>query len=221
MPRSSSPRFAALGLALLAAAVPAAAHGATPVHVPVAAGQLQHTVTELSWPADRNTFQHDTLRNERWIGADAGRELVTDTVTGTVTEDCQYTLAVVRCWSAPINATEPAAGILSIVPGNSALLQSWDDVGQGVEDLVGDPRGYRQTATGTFLGRPSVTLVQDAQRGPDGGVESATVIAEADNHYPLYREDVDSNQPYHELDGRKGTEQVVEVTETTVMEVLS
>src|SRR6187399_1539520 len=45
---------AALSLAVLSAAVPGAAHAAAITHVPVPAGQLQHTVTELSWPVSTN-----------------------------------------------------------------------------------------------------------------------------------------------------------------------
>ena len=212
---------AALGLTVVAAAAPAAAHAQAPQHVPVPAGQLQHTVTVLSFPASGNTFHHDGLRNERWIGATAGRELVTDVTTGKVREDCQYRLTVVRCWAMPLGRREPRAGTIRILPGNASLLQSWADAGANVKSLVGNPRGYRVTGTTTYLGRPAVTLAQDAQRSPDGGTAHATVIAEADNWYPLFRDDVDANQPYHERDGRHGVEQVEQVTDTTTMEVIS
>ncbi|HSS57520.1 MAG TPA: hypothetical protein VLK59_05900 [Solirubrobacteraceae bacterium] len=213
---------AALGLALLAAAVPAAAHAQAPAHVAVPAGRLQHTVTDLTFPAAKNTFHHDALRNERWIGATAGRELVTDVSTGKVREDCQYTLVVSRCWAPPLSSKEPAAGTTYIMPGDPILLESWDDVGAGVKALVGQSRGYSITGNTTFLGRPALTLAQQAQRGPDGGIASATVIAEADNYYPLFREDVDTDQPYHKLDGSKGgLENVDEVTTTQTMEVIS
>jgi hypothetical protein len=212
----------ALGLALLAAGAPSVARAAQPPgHVPVPAGKLQHTVTDITFPGAGNTFRHHNLRNERWITATAGRELVTDRTTGKVREDCQYRLKVVRCWAAPINRTEPRAGTLHILPGNAALLQSWDDVGAGVKSLIGQPRGYRQTGVTTFLGRPAITLAQDAQRGPDGGVESATIVAEADNGYPLFRDDVDADQPFHERDGRHGKERVEQVTTTKVFELVS
>jgi hypothetical protein len=213
---------AALGLALLSVAAPAAAHAQAPAHVPVPAGQLQHTVTDLRFPAAKNTFHHDALRNERWIGASAGRELVTNVSTGKVREDCQYTLTEVRCWAAPLNAREPAAGTTHILPGSPVLLESWDDVGAGVKALVGQSRGYSMTGNTTFLGRPALTLDQVAQRGPDGGIASATVIAEADNYYPLFREDTDTDQPYHKVDGSKGGfENVDQVTTTQTMEVIS
>jgi hypothetical protein len=138
---------AALGLALLSVAAPAAAQAQAPAHVPVPAGQLQHTVTDLTFPAAKNTFHHDALRNERWIGASAGRELVTNLSTGKVREDCQHTLTVVRCWAAPLNAREPAAGTTHILPGDPVLLESWDDVGAGVKALVGQSRGYTSLAT--------------------------------------------------------------------------
>jgi hypothetical protein len=213
---------AALGLALLSVAAPAAAHAQAPALVPVPAGQLQHTVTDLTFPAAKNTFHHDALRNERWIGASAGRELVTNVSTGKVREDCQYTLTQARCWAAPLNASEPAAGTTYIMPGNPILLESWDDVGAGVKELIGQSRGYTITGNTTFLGRPALTLDQVAQRGPDGGIASATVIAEADNYYPLFREDTDINQPYHKRDGSKGgLENVDQVTTTQAMEVIS
>jgi len=213
---------AALGLALLSVVAPAAAHAQAPAHVPVPAGQLQHTVTDLTFPADKNTFHHDALRNERWIGASAGRELVTNLSSGKVREDCQYTLTEARCWAAPLNSSEPAAGTTHVLPGNPILLESWDDVGAGVKALVGQSRGYTITGSTTFLGRPALTLTQVAQRGPDGGIASATVIADAGNYYPLFREDTDTDQSFHERDSSKGgVEDVDQVTTTKTMEVIS
>jgi hypothetical protein len=209
-----------LALAILALA-PAAASAAGPAHVPVPAGQLQHTVTTLTFPRSGNTFRHHNLRNERWITATAGRELVTDTTSGKVREDCSYTLKVARCWAAPINRTEPRAGTLHILPGNAAVLQSWIDVGAGVKSLIGQPRGYRITGQTTFLGRPAITLAQDPQGSPDGGIARASIIAEADNGYPLFRDDVDTDQPYTSPSGRKGKERVEQVTTTRLMEVIS
>ena len=224
MNRTINPK-AALGLALIVvAATPAAAlatNTAAGPHVPVPAGQLQHTVTQISFPPAKNTHHHDGLRNERWIGATAGRELVTDTTTGKVREDCSYTLKLVRCWNGPLNHTEPAAGRTYLFDGDPVLLQSWIDVGSGVKALLNDPRGYHPTGTTTFLGHPAVTLAQAAQRGPDGGIESVTVIAEADNYYPLFSEVLDARQPFTRPDGSKGTERVDQVTTTKTMEVIS
>ena len=84
MLRTISPK-AALGLTLICLAVPAAAHATSTAagpHVPVPDGVLQHTVTQISFPPSKNTFHHDGLRNERWIGATAGRELVRLTAGG-------------------------------------------------------------------------------------------------------------------------------------------
>jgi hypothetical protein len=66
-----------------------------------------------------------------------------------------------------------------------------------------------------------VTLAQPAQRSPDGGIASATVIADATSFYPLFREDIDKNQPFNDRKGHHGLEQVDEVTTTKVMEVIS
>jgi hypothetical protein len=209
-----------LALAVLAVA-PAGASAAARVHVPVPAGQLQHTVTTLTFPRSGNTFRHHNLRNERWITATAGRELVTDTTSGKVHEDCSYTVKVVRCWAAPLNHTEPRAGILFIQPGAAALLQSWIDIGAGVKESIGEPRGYRITGSTTFLGRPAITLAQDPEGSPDGGIARAAIIAEADNDYPLFRDDVDTDQPYTSPSGRKGKERVEQVTTTRLMEVIS
>jgi hypothetical protein len=209
-----------LALAVLAVA-PAGARAARPPHVPVPAGRLQHTVTTLTFPRSGNTFRHHNLRNERWITATAGRELVTDTTSGKVHEDCSYTVKVVRCWAAPLNHTEPRAGILFIQPGDAALLQSWIDIGAGVKESIGEPRGYRITGSTTFLGRPAITLAQDPQGSPDGGIARASIIAEADNDYPLFRDDVDTDQPYTSPSGRKGKERVEQVTRTRVMETIS
>jgi hypothetical protein len=218
MPRTPL-AIAALGLALLA---PAAAHAGVVPHVPVPDGQLQHTVTVISFPGGgKNTFHHDGLRSEWWVTATAAREVVKNTTTGKVTSDCQYSLTTVRCWDAPLNKRDPRNGTIYIFPGQPLLLQSWVDLGANVKSLLGDPRGYHQTGTTTYLGRDAVVLAQDAQRSPDGGIAHATVIAEADNYYPLFREDVDTDQPYSERDGRKGTERVDEVTSTKVMESIS
>jgi hypothetical protein len=212
----------ALGLAALAVTTaPAAAQTGAPAHVPVPAGELQHTITTLTFPRSGNTFHHDNLRNERWITATAGRELVTDTTTGKVREDCSYTLRIARCWAAPINRTEPRAGTLHIIPGNAAVLQSWIDVGAGVKSLVGRRRGYRVTGQTTFLGQAAVTLAQDPQGSPDGGIARASIIAAADTFYPLFRDDVDTGQPFVSPSGRKGKERVEQVTTTRVMQTIS
>jgi predicted esterase len=66
MTRTITPR-AALGLALISPAVPAAAHAtntAAGPHVPVAAGVLQHTVTVITFPTAKNTFHHHGLQVE-------------------------------------------------------------------------------------------------------------------------------------------------------------
>jgi len=220
---------AALGAALLAAAIPSAAQAADGaiVHTPVPAGQLQHTVTELSWPSDRNTFQHDTLREERWMTAGAGRDVTTDARTGQVQSDCQYTLAEARCYEAVNydaagNNIAPH-GTIWIYDSNPRLLESWADDGNAIKDLIGDPRGYSQTGTTTFLGHAAVTLTTPTVKDADGGTGSETVIAEADNDYPLFRETVTDNPGT--ANNRPGGAPITvhddEVTQTTTLETIS
>jgi hypothetical protein len=220
---------AALGAVLVAAAIPAAAQAADGAiqHTPVPAGQLQHTVTEFSWPSDRNTFQHDTLREERWMTATAGRDVTIDTRTGKVQSDCQYTLGEARCYEAVNydaagNNIAPQ-GTIWIYNGIPGLLESWTDDGNRIKSLVGDPRGYHQTGTTTFLGHPAVTLVQSTANDADGGTGSETVIAEADNDYPLFRETITDNPGT--ANNRPGGAPITvhddEVTQTTTLETIS
>jgi hypothetical protein len=219
---------AALGLAAIAAAaIPAAATASPLPLVPVAAGQLQHTVTQYSWPSDRNTFQHDTLREERWITATAGRVITTDAVTGQVQSDCQYSLAQARCYEsidydAAGNNVAPH-GVIWIYDGSASLLESWADVGNGIKTSIGTPGGYTQTGTTTFLGHPAIVLTQPTSKDADGGTGSETVIAEADNDYPLFREDVTDNPGT--ANNRPGGAPITvhddEVTQTTTLETIS
>ncbi len=212
---------AALGAALLAAAVPAAARADAPSHVPVPAGQLQHTVTELSFPAAKNTQSFHALREERWMGAEAGRELTTDLTTGKVREDCQFTLTEDRCWAAPLNSIEPALGQIYVMPGTPLLLRSWADEGSGVKAML-DQGFYRVTGSTTFLGHAALTVADKGPSpAPDGGLATTSIIADAGTYYPLWREDRATDQPYTSEDGTKGKQQVDQVTETKVMEVIS
>ncbi len=206
------------GLAMLAAILPPAAWAASGaiVHTPVPAGQIQHTVTETSFPKDKNsqlphkrladgTFPGDTLRTESWIGHSAGRTVTTDLMTHRIVSDCAYTLTVAHCFEAGYSSRTGANlapnGIVWIYPGDARLLQSWADAGAGIKDLLGVPKGYTQTGTTTYLGRPAVILEQGTAPAPGGvGTESATVIAQADNFYPLRSEDIshDSNVGKHQ-----------------------
>ena len=221
---------AALGLTVLAvAAIPSAAQAAdgAVVHTPVPVGQLQHTITELSWPSARNTFQHDTLREERWMTATAGRTVETDVRTGKVQSDCQYTLSAARCYEAVNydasgNNISPH-GTIWVSDSDPRLLESWADDGNAIKGLIGDPRGYTQTGTTTFLGHPAVTLNHATSADADGGTGSETVIAEADNDYPLFREVVTDNPGT--ANNRPGGAPITvhddEVTQTTTLETIS
>jgi hypothetical protein len=220
---------AALGLALLTVAAPAAAQSTPPAHVPVPAGQLQHTVTDTVSPATTNTFRLHSRQLERWMTADAGRELTTDLTTGKVIEDCQYTLTVNRCWVPSVDvlpghpAVSTPQGAIYVMPGNENVLVSWADAGADVKSLVGDPRGYSLTGTTTYLGHPALILNQATGKDADGGTSSATVFAEADNYYPLHIEDVSDN-PSTANNGPHGPKIIAHfdsITDTKTLETIS
>ncbi len=223
----------AIGVALLAAALPAAAGAAQApfVHTPVPAGQLQHTVTDISFPKATNTqlphvadaagiFPGDTVRTETWMGATEGRSIRTDLMTGKIVSDCGFTTTVVRCFESG-NVDKDGhniapRGVVWIYPGTDTVLQSWTDFGNGIKSLIGDPRGYTQTGTTTYLGRPAIVLHQATAPEAGGvGTGSETVIAEADNGYPLYRDTVSDN-PNVGL-----TQHFDQVTETRVLETVA
>src|SRR5262249_53780230 len=138
-----------------------------------------------------------TLREERWMTATAGRAVETDVRTGKVQSDCQYTLGEARCYEAVNydaagNNIAPH-GTIWIYDSNPRLLESWADDGAAIKGLIGDQRGYVQTGTPPSLGHPAVTLSKATAKDADGGTGSETVIAEADNDYPLFRETITDN----------------------------
>src|SRR4051794_28518208 len=157
---------AALGVALL---VPSAAPARPPradhpPANPVPAGQLEHTVIETTFPADKNTHRIHGFRSERWVGHDAGRELITDTTTGKVRSDCQVTVRASRCYSGQIApGVGPKAGQIEIYEGGLGhLMSSWrdDSVADGTRDLV--KQGYLHiTGNTTFLGRAALSLADN------------------------------------------------------------
>jgi hypothetical protein len=215
-PRSSI-FIAALGAALL---MPAAARATIPPDTPVPAGQMQHTIVDTTFPPDKNSekpsvhgIAFHNLRNERWMTATTGREIVTDTTTGDLRMDCQYGPVESRCWSAPINDDEPAAGILTIWSGDN-LVRSWIDESIGTRMLL-DQGFYHITGNTTYLGRPAVTIGDNGPSpAPDGGTGTASLIVDADTYFTLWRED-------HFFDQPKRNEQLDQLTETKVMEVVS
>ncbi len=226
----TSARIAA-ALALAAAALPAGTSAAGyPAHVPVPATVLQHTITLTQFPRSTNTplphvrladgtFPQDTKRTESWIGATAGRTVVTDLDTHRLVSECAYTLTVVRCFEAgdPNKAGHNTApnGVIWISRGSPSLLQSWADLGNAIKSLIGVQGGYAQIGTRTYAGRPAVILEQGTKRAPGGRrPESATVIAQATNSYPLYRED----HSHFVHDGKR--QDVDQVTATRLLEAI-
>jgi hypothetical protein len=209
--------IAVLGAALLA---PAAARASVPPDTPVPAGQMQHTIVDTTFPPDKNSekpavhgIAFHNLRNERWMTATAGREIVTDTTTGELRMDCQYAFVESRCWSAPINDDEPAKGTLTIWSGDT-LIRSWVDEGLGVRSLLNQGI-YHITGNTTYLGRPALTIADNGPMpAPDGGTGTTSLIVDADTYFTLWSEDYFVDQP-------KRNEHLDQLTETKVMEVIS
>src|SRR4029077_7050353 len=126
------------------------------------------------------------------------RSIRTDLMTGKIVSDCGFTTTVVRCFESGNSDKDghniAPNGVVWIYPGTDTVLQSWTDFGNGIKSLIGDPRGYTQTGTTTYLGRPAIVLHQATAPEAGGvGTGSETVIAEADNGYPLYRDTVSDN----------------------------
>src|SRR4051794_35783659 len=101
---------ALVGLAVLSLAVPAVASAdgrlaSDPPQFPVPAGQLQHTVSELTW-ADNKPNRPRTV--ETWVQTNASRELITDETTGKVLTDCQFNASDTRCYETAIDLLPPA-----------------------------------------------------------------------------------------------------------------
>jgi hypothetical protein len=219
--------IAALGVALLvpSAALSRAPRADDPPQNPVPAGQLQHTVVETTFPADKNTHAIHGFRDERWVGHDAGRELITDTTTGKVRSDCQVTVTVSRCYSGQIApGVGPKAGDISIYEGGLGhMLTSWldDSVAWGVRSLL-QQGFYHVTGNTTFIGRPALALADNGPSpSPDGGTETTSLIVDAETYVTLWREDRNIDMPaVHPPDRTVRKEQVDQIAETKVMEVI-
>src|SRR4051812_46208576 len=218
--------IAALGVALL---VPSAAlarppRADDPPANPVPAGQMQHTVIETTFPADKNTHPNDGFRDERWVGADAGRELVTNLKTGETRSDCQVTVTVSRCyWGQIAPGVGPKAGTIEIYDGGLGhLLRSWLDESSGVRSLL--QQGWLHiTGNTTFLGRPALTIADNGPSpSPDGGTATTSLIVDADTYFTLWREDRNIDMPaVHPPDRTVRKEQVDQIAETKVMELVN
>ena len=112
-----SPIAAAVLSVLLLAPAAASASGRNPPPIPVPAGQMQHTVIETTFPPDKNTHRIHGFRDERWVGHDAGRELITDTTTGKVRSDCHVTVKLSRCFWAQVRPGEGPKGTAMAMAG--------------------------------------------------------------------------------------------------------
>jgi hypothetical protein len=199
-----------------------------PEHTPVPAGQLQHTIVDITFPPDKNSqkpqkhgLAFHNLRNERWMTATAGRETVTDTTTGKLRTDCHYSIKDVRCWFSKEEGGNYRAGTIRIIRGKASLLRSWLDESWGVRSLL-DQGYYHVTGTTTFLGRPALTIADKGPApSPDGGTATTSLIVDADTYFTLWREDRNIDMPIRHSNGKLGKEQVAQDTETKVMEVIS
>jgi hypothetical protein len=223
-PRSSI-AAAVLGVLLLApsAAFAAPRRADDPPQNPVPAGQMQHTVIETTFPADKNTTSLHNFRDERWVGANAGRELVTDTTSGKVRSDCQVTVTVSRCyWAQVAPGVGPKAGGIVIYSGGlGEYLRSWLDESQGVRELL-QQGFYHLTGNTTFLGRPALTIADNGPSpSPDGGTATTSLIVDADTYFTLWREDRNIDMPVvHPPDRTVTKQQVDQIAETKVMELV-
>ncbi len=211
---------AALGAALLvpAAALAGPPRADDPPQNPVPAGQMQHTVIDTTFPPDKNTHQLHGYRDERWVGAEAGRELVTDLTTGKTRSDCQVTVTVSRCyWGQIAPGVGPKAGTISIYEGGLGhLLRSWLDESFGVRSLL-DQGFYHVTGNTTFLGRPALTIADNGPSpSPDGGTATSSVIVDAETYFTLWREDRNIDMPV-----TNGKQSVDQIAETKVMELIN
>jgi hypothetical protein len=227
MPPRSPILVAVLGAALL---VPAAAlarppRADDPPQNPVPAGQMQHTVIDTTFPADKNTHPQHGFRDERWVGAEAGRELVTDLTTGETRSDCQVTVTVSRCyWGQIAPGVGPKAGTIEIYEGGLGhLLRSWldDSVAAGVRSLL--QQGYYHiTGNITFLGRPALTIADNGPSpSPDGGTATTSLIVDANTYVTLWSEFRNIDMPVvHPPDRTVRKQQFDQIAETKVMEVI-
>jgi hypothetical protein len=216
--------IAALGALMLApAALARTPRADNPPPIPVPAGQMQHTVIETTFPADKNTHPLPGYRDERWVGADVGRELVTDTATGKVRSDCRVTLKVSRCFWAQENGVGPKAGTIVIYSGGLGLyLRSWLEESQGVRELL-QQGFYHVSGNTTFLGRPAISIADNGPSpSPDGGTATTSLIVDADTYFTLWREDRNIDMPVvHPPDRTVRKQQVDQIAETKVMELVN
>jgi len=218
-----SPIVAALLSALLVAPAAASATVHNPPPIPVPAGQMQHTVIETTFPPDKNTHRFHGYRDERWVGHDAGRELITDTATGKVRSDCHVTVKLSRCFWAPIRPGEgPKAGTIVLYDdGLNVFLRSWLEESIGVRELL--KQGiYHISGNTTFLSRPALTIADNGPMpSPDGGTATSSLIVDADTFFTLWREDRNIDMPaVHPPDRTIHKEQVDQIAETKVMELV-
>jgi hypothetical protein len=217
--------IAVLGAALLApvAALAGPPRAGDPPANPVPAGQMQHTVIETTFPADKNTHALHGFRDERWVGADAGRELITDTTTGETRSDCQVTTGVSRCYAGQIApGVGPKAGTISIYSGGlGEFLRSWLDESMGVRSLL-QQGFYHVTGNTTLLGRPAISIADNGPSpSPDGGTATTSLIVDADTYFTLWREDRNIDMPVVQPPDRTVRKQSVDqIAETKVMELI-
>jgi hypothetical protein len=218
--------IAVLGAALLApvAALAGTPRADDPPQNPVPAGQLQHTVIETTFPADKNTHALHGFRDERWVGANEGREVITDTTTGQTRSDCHVTVGVSRCyWGQIAPGVGPKAGEIGIYSGGlGELLRSWLDESMGVRSLL-DQGFYHVTGNTTFLGRPAISIADNGPApSPDGGTATTSLIVDADTYFTLWREDRNIDMPVvHPPDRTVRKQQVDQIAETKVMELIN
>ena len=172
-----------LGAAVLAMAAPAAAPAAQerprPVGpIPVAAGQVEHTVTEAHFVSN-GTKTWDN-RIEQWVSRDAARTITRNRATGKVESDCTETLDEMRCWNADENTTT----VIGSKP-RGILQNSWAREGALIRQQV-DMGWFVFGADTTFDGKPAKQL-EDTPQAPSDTDSRHYVVADPESLFPLKR----------------------------------
>lgn len=186
-----SPKNLLAGVAALAAlALPAAASAAQPSlppPIPVPAGQVQHTVTDVTFQGNYTipgvVPWHQVT--EAWVSATKALA-VTRNASGKLIAECATAGDRTSCWSSSDDAirTFPAGR-----PDPS--WASWQYQGALIQQQI-DMGWYRVVGDTTAVGRPA-KILQDTHAGPRDADSTVSIVADAATLAPLSRTTTGSN----------------------------